>query len=118
MISAKKEKTRERLQQKLDAGSVSNSFPEVTNIIISMMYKQRGTKALLRTVNFSPDSYAFFRVDCLSRDCADGGFDLSQVINTMVRNRRETGTGELGCEANDPAYTHSDISYDVAIKYN
>ena len=105
------------MQQKLDAGPVSSSFPEVANIIISMMYKQRGTKSLLRTVNFSPDSYAVFRVDCLNKDCVDGGFDLTQVINTMIRNRRETGTGELGCEANDPSYTHSDISYDVAIKY-
>lgn len=117
MLSAKKERIKERTQQKLDAGSVSGMFPEVTNIIITMMYKQRGAKALLRTVNFTPDSYAFFRVDCLSKDCADGGFDLSQAINAMVRNRRETGAGELGCEGNNPSYTHSDISYEVAIQY-
>lgn len=106
----------ERIQQKRDAGSMFKRFPEVSGVVINMTYTQRGIKSILRTVNFSPDSYAFFRVDCLSRDCIDGGFDLTNVITTMIKNHRAEAKGALSCEGSDsPA--HSDIVYNIAIQY-
>lgn len=117
MYSAKKERMQEKMQQRIEAGSMTERFPEVANIIVTMMYKQRGINALLRTVNFSPESYAFFRIGCLSKDCIDGGFDLTQVITTMIRNRKETTKGNLGCEGNDLSAGHSDIAYEVVIQY-
>ena len=108
----------ERLQQRVLAGFVSAHFPEVESIVISMMYNQSGiAKSLPRTVNFSPDSSALFRIDCLNKDCVDGGFDLSQVLNSMVRNRREDAKGQLSCEGNGASADHSGIVYNVAIKY-
>ncbi len=104
--------------RELDAGFVAAQFPEVAGIVISMMYNQRGIeKSLPRTVNFFPGSYAFFRVDCLNKDCVDGGFDLTQVITGMIRNRREAAKGELSCEGNGPSADHSAIVYEVAIQY-
>ena len=44
-----------------------------------------------RTFHFSPTSHAFFIVNCLRKDCVDGGFDLTQVITEMIRNRRMEG---------------------------
>lgn len=113
----KNEARLERMQERVDAGSVAARFPEVEGIIISMTYNQRGTRGLLRTFNFAPSSYAFFRVGCLSKDCVDGGFDLSQVIATMVRNHTKEAKGELRCKGNDPVSGHSDIIYKVAIQY-
>ncbi len=108
----------ERLHQRVEAGSVSEHFPEVKNIVVNMIYNQVGlNKALIRTVNFFPDSYAFFRVDCVNRDCADGGFDLTRVIKTMVQKRKEAAKGELNCEGNGPSAGHSAITYEVAIQY-
>lgn len=108
----------ERQQQRVDAGFVAAHFPEVASIVINMMYNQRGLgKALPRIVNFFPGSYALFRVDCLSRDCSDGGFDLTQVITAMIKNRREAAKGELCCEGSDPSSGHSAIAYEVAIQY-
>jgi hypothetical protein len=108
----------ERQQQKVEAGFVAAHFPEVATIVISMMYNQKGIgKALPRVVNFFPGSYALFRVDCLSRDCTDGGFDLTQVITSMIKNRRGEATGEICCEGNDPSSSHSTINYEVAIQY-
>ena len=108
----------ERLQQRVEAGFVAAHFPEVKNIAINMTYNQVGlNKALLRTVNFFPDSHAFFRVDCINRECADGGFDLTQVIKTMVLKRKEAAKGELSCEGNGPIPGHSAITYEVAIQY-
>jgi hypothetical protein len=108
----------ERAQQRLDAGTVSAQFPDVSGIVISMMYNQKGIKkGLQRTLNFSPSSYAFFRVDCLSKGCGDGGFDLTQVITSMVGNHREAAQGELSCGSDSPSADHSAIVYEVAIQY-
>lgn len=118
-INSRKSAARtERLQQKIDAGFVAKHFPDVSSIVIKMMYNQKGMqKSLPRTVNFFPSSYALFRVDCLSKGCIDGGFDLTQVITAMIRNRRETTKGDLSCEGG-PSLDHSAIVYEVAIQYS
>ena len=108
----------ERQQRKLDAGFMVAQFPEVASIVISMMYNQKGIlKSLPRVVNFFPGSYALLRIDCLNKECADGGFVLTQVITGMVRNRREAAKGDLSCEGNGPSADHSTIAYEVAIQY-
>ncbi|MBI5640839.1 MAG: hypothetical protein HZA17_10465 [Nitrospirae bacterium] len=117
MNSRKNEAKAERQQERLDSGFLAAHFPEVANIVISMMYNQKGIKALLRTVNFFPGSYAFFKIDCLSKNCVDGGFDLTQVITSMIRSHREATKGELSCEGNGTAADHSAIAYEVVIQY-
>jgi hypothetical protein len=108
----------ERNQQRVDAGFVSTHFPGVANIVISMMYKQKGVaNPIKRIVNFFPGSYAFFKLDCLSKDCVDGGFDLTRIINSMIRNHSEASKGELGCDDSGPRFNHSNIVYEVAIQY-
>jgi len=108
----------EKLQRRVDAGFVATHFPEVVSIVINMTYNQRGiAKSLPRTVNFFPGSYALFRVDCLSKDCVDGGFDLTQVITGMIRNHKVAAKGDLSCEGNGPSADHSGIVYEVAIRY-
>lgn len=109
----------ERLQQKVEAGLVAAHFPEVADIAISMIYNQIGlNKSLLRTVNFFPGSYAFFRIDCVNGDCVDGGFDLTKVITATIGKRGQTAKGKLSCEGNGPAAGHSTITYEVDIHYS
>lgn len=108
----------ERAQQRIESGIVSAHFPDVASIVISMMYNQRGiAKSVPRVVNFFPSSYALFRIDCLSKNCDDGGFDLTQVITTMIKNRRGTEKGELSCESIGSCDDQSKIIYKVAIQY-
>jgi len=118
-INSRKNASRiERQQRRVDAGSVATQFPEVASIIINMIYNQRGiAKSLPRIVNFYPKSYALFRIDCLCRECVDGGFDLGQVITGMIRNHKEAAKGNLSCEGNDPSADHSTIVYEIAIQY-
>jgi hypothetical protein len=118
-MNARKNAARlERQQRKLDAGFMVAQFPEVTGIVINMIYSQRGIlKSLPRVVNFFPGSYALFRIDCLNKGCASGGFDLTRVITEMIRNRREAAKGDLSCEGDGPAADHSTITYEVAIQY-
>jgi hypothetical protein len=108
----------ERRQRKLDAGFMDAQFPEVAGIVISMIYNQKGIqKSLPRVVNFFPGSCALFRIDCLNKECVDGGFDLTQVITGMIRSRREAAKGDLRCEGDSPSDNHSAITYEVTIKY-
>jgi hypothetical protein len=118
-INHKKNTARiERQQRKLDAGFMSVQFPEVTGIVINMIYSQRGMlKSLPRVINFFPGSSALFRVDCLNKECVSGGFDLTQVITGMIRNRREAAKGKLSCGGDGPSTGHSTIVYEVAIQY-
>jgi hypothetical protein len=118
MNSRKNSARIERQQRKLDAGFVAAQFPEVTDIVVRMTYNQRGIKqSLCRVVNFFPDSSALFRIDCLNKECVDGGFDLTQIISGMIRNHRETSKGNLSCEGDSPSADHSTIVYEVSIQY-
>jgi len=117
MFSRNNQARIERKQERLDAGFVSKHFPEVASIVINMIYKQNGARSLRRALNFSPDSYAFFKVSCLSDDCVDGGFDMTRIITSMIRNHSEISKGELGCDDTGPRPDHSNIVYEVAIQY-
>jgi len=118
MISRNNQARNERNQNRLDAGFMSEHFPDVAGIVINMMYKQRGIgNPISRIMNFSPGSYAFFKVECLSSDCVDGGFDLTQTINSMVRNHSRELKGELGCDDSGPRTDHSAMTYEIAIQY-
>ncbi|OHE59177.1 MAG: hypothetical protein A2Z47_06520 [Thermodesulfovibrio sp. RBG_19FT_COMBO_42_12] len=115
--AAMMEKKQEMMQQRREAGSIATHFPDVASIDMNMTYNQKGTKSILRTFHFTPSSYAFFIVNCLRKDCADGGFDLTQVITTMIRNHRAGVKGVLVCKGTDPSTNHSDIVYEVSVQY-
>lgn len=107
----------EKRQKRLDAGSLASHFPDVSSIVVNMSYRQLGLRNVMpRTVNFVPTSYAIFSIDCLSKGCSDGGFDLSRVISGMVKNRTGSAKGELTCEGG-PTHDHSSIEYEVSIQY-
>ena len=115
--TARMERMQDMMQQRRDAGSVATHFPEVATIVMNMTYSQRGAKSIVRTFNFTPDSYAFFIVNCLRQDCVGGGFDLTQVVTAMIRNHRAEVKGALSCKGTDSSTSHSDIVYEVAVQY-
>jgi hypothetical protein len=120
-INSKKNAARtERLQKKLDSGIMAAEFPNVASIVISMIYSQKGMKeSLPRVVNFFPASHAFFRVNCLNKDCVDGGFDFTHVIEGMVGHRKKAVKGQLSCGGDGSCDdNHSTIVYEVVIRYS
>jgi hypothetical protein len=112
----------ERMQQKHDAGLISKRFPEVSSIVVDMKHRRSGISAILilRTLNFSSGSDAYFHVECLNRDCKDcaEGFDLDQVVAAMVRSHTSLREGQLDCDGNGLTSRHVNISYKVTIQYN
>ena len=113
MTAAKSEK----VQQRNEAGLVSELFPKVTKIVISMQYGQTGVLApLSRTVNFFPDSSAIFKVNCLCSECVEGVFDFTKIISAMVRTHKAVSKGEISCESCS-APECSDVAYSVKMEY-
>lgn len=120
MISKQKHTEQsERRQHKIDAGLLSERFPDVESIVITMSYYQKGSVLVLmkRTVNVFPGSPAYFLMECVKNDCTDGGFDLDSVVTSMVRGHRESGNGELLCHGNNSS-GHARIDYSIAIQYS
>jgi hypothetical protein len=108
-------------QRRLEAGLVSERFPEVSDIVIHMIYYQKGTNPILmvRIVNFWPSRHAFFNMDCMIKGCFDGGFDLTSVITDMIKKHKKSGKGKLFCNGKSDvlASDHASIAYDITIKY-
>jgi len=110
------------MQQKHDAGLISKRFPEVSSIVVDMEHRRNGIRTILilRTLNFSSNSDAYFHVECLNRDCKDcaEGFDLEQVVAAMVRSHTSSRGGQLDCDGKGLTSSHVNISYKVTIQYN
>jgi hypothetical protein len=114
-------KMEQRKQDRLDAGLVSDRFPEVLGMVLNMTYYRKVASPVLmvRTVNVFPDSYAYFHMECMIDGCVNGGFDLTSAISQMVRNRKSSAKGMLSCggEANLAGSDHASVSYEISIQY-
>jgi len=116
------EKVELNKQRRLETGLISECFPEVSFIIIQMTYYLKGiTEAsMVRTVNFWPSRHAYFNMDCMTKDCVNGGFDLTPVITLMIKKHEKLGKGNLSCKGkiNNHTSQHSRVSYKIAIQYS
>jgi hypothetical protein len=108
-------------QKRLDAGLVSEKFPRVSNIEIKMKYywTPLNTLLMLRTVKFDPDSHAYFHMQCMVRGCDKGGFELTSVVDRLIKGRGKTGNGNLACRGKGDklSHKHASIDYEIAVKY-
>lgn len=108
-------------QQRLAAGLVSEKFPKVDSMVINLTYYQKGVNPVLmvRTVNVLPTTYAYFKMECMIRDCEGGGFDLTPVITKMVKDRKKAGKGKLSCAGKGDGLSadHASIAYEITVQY-
>jgi hypothetical protein len=115
------QKKLELKQKKIDAGLVSEKFPKVSNIEIQMTYYQKMANPVLmeRTVYFAPDSYAYFHMQCMMKECAEGGFNMAPAITKIIKGRKKSVKGKLSCRGKGDKLPsdHASISYEIKIKY-
>jgi len=108
-------------QINLAAGLVSDRFPAVSDIVIHMTYYRKTANPVLmvRTLNLFPSSYALFKMDCMTRGCDGGGFDLTSVVAGMVKTHKKAKKGAIICHGNidTQASDHARIEYEAVIKY-
>jgi hypothetical protein len=118
LYSRRNEAREERKRQTLAAGLMSERFPDVASIVVTMNYKRGSFPWVLRTLNFYPGSPAFFRISCLGEGCDEGGLDLTHPIQRMIRSHEKSKKGELSCDNKDAAIVHPSVDYEVAITYS
>ena len=108
-------------QRRLEAGLVSERFPEVSDMVIHMTYYQKGVipVQMVRIVNVFTTSYAYFNMECMIKGCIDGGFDLTSEITDMIKNRKKSKKGKLICSGKSDTLPpdHASIAYEITIKY-
>ncbi len=109
-------------QARLDAGVVSDRYPKISGIVIYMTYYHNAENPVLmqRTVNVFPSSYAYFKMECMSKSCDNGGFDLSSVISKQIKQKKKSVKGKMTCKGKnaDTASDHASISYEISVKYS
>lgn len=118
VYSRRKEAWEERKRQMLDAGLMSDRFPHVASIVVTMDYSRGSVSAVHRTMNFYPGSQAFFKISSLGDESDEGGLDLTRFIHGMIRSRASTAKGEFSRDQSDSALVHPVIDYEVAITYS
>lgn len=116
--SVRSEAREERKRQVLATGLMSERFPGVSSIVVTVNYGRGTHSAVLRTLNFYPGSHACFRISCLSKGCDDGGLDLTHSIHRMIGRRDTVAKGELSCDNKDAAIEHPHVDYQVTITYS
>jgi hypothetical protein len=108
-------------QKKLDAGVVSSLFPNVVSIAVLITYYKKLSNSVLmvRTVNFFPTSYAYFHMECIMKECVNGGFELTQAIKNLIKKHKISGKGKMVCNGKNDglASGHTSIDYEISIKY-
>ncbi|HWR98851.1 MAG TPA: hypothetical protein VN317_10560 [Candidatus Methanoperedens sp.] len=107
----------ERQRQILAAGLVSERFPGVLSIVVTMNYNRGRNSALLRTLNFYPESPAFFKVSPLGEGGEDGAPDLTNFISRMIGAHQRSAQGGIGAGRGDEVILHPQVDYQVAITY-
>lgn len=118
MYNVRNEVREERKRQTLAAGLMSDRFPSVSSIVVTMNYGRGTHPEVFRTLNFYPGSFAFFRISCLSEGCDLGSLDLTHSLRRMIGGRETSAKGELRCGNRDAAIVHPRIEYQVAITYS
>ncbi len=109
-------------QARLEAGLLSDRYPKVSGLVINMTYYHNAENPVLmhRKVNVFPSSHAYFKMECMTKGCNEGGYDLSSVISKQIKQKKKSLKGKMNCKGknDDVASDHASISYEISIKYN
>ncbi len=118
VYSRRNEAWEERKRQMLAAGLMSDQFPGVASIIVTMDYNRGSHSSVHRTLNFYPGSPAFFKISSLGEASDDAGLDLTHFIHRMIRSRESSAKGEFSPSHGDSVVVQPVVDYEVAITYS
>lgn len=118
VYSKRKEAWEERKRQMLAAGLMSDRFPEVSSIVVTMNYRRGTFSAVHRTMNFYPGSQAFFKISSVGEGSDEVGLDLTRFIHKMIGSHQRSAKGAFNGDQKDPAVVHPNVDYEVAITYS
>lgn len=118
VYSRRKEAWEERKRQMLAAGLVADRFPGVESIVVTMEYRRGTFSAVHRTMNFYPESPAFFKISSMGDGSDESGLDLTRFIHKMIGSHAKSAKGAFCGDHKDPAVAHPNVDYEVSITYS
>src|SRR5437867_13144055 len=104
-----------RRQQELEAGLISERFPQVKKIRLEVRFHDAsGAQVQRRIRDLPPDAYAIFEMKC-PLDAAP--LDLKNIATRMIHDREKKKSGEVKC-AGSQTDTHHIATYQIEIEYS
>ena len=103
-----------RRQQEIEAGLVSERFPQAKKIRLEVeFHDSSGARVQRRCRDLLPEAYAIFEMKC-PLDATP--FDLKPMVSKMIGDREKRKTGEVACAGSQSDTQHS-TSYIIEIEY-
>lgn len=118
VYSRRKEAWEERKRQMLDAGLLSERFPGVSSIVVTIDYSRGSFSSIHRTMNFYPGSPAFFKIGSPGEGSDESGLDLTRFIHRMIGSHAKSAKGEFNGAGTDQGVVYPSVGYEVAITYS
>lgn len=98
---------------------VEEVYPRVEKIEISYLKEHNsfvGHNENEGKWTITPQSEAYFVINCLNRECTSIGFDLSGVVGSAIRSHETEVSDEMRCQGKE-APDHPEQSCDGSLKY-
>ncbi len=104
-----------RRQQELEAGLVSERFPQVKKIRLEVeFFDATGARVQRRCRDLPPDAYALFEMKC---PLDSTPLNLKPIVTRMISDRAKDRSGEVKCTGSRPGTDHS-ATYVITIEYS
>jgi hypothetical protein len=88
-------------QERIAAGYVKDRFPDITSIQIRRTFVDFDTDKHFTKEpeiwNIPLTMHALFQVECPMYECVDGGFDLTGIVEEMIKNKVVHQDGSVTC---------------------
>ena len=111
----------ELTEKKHAAGLLSDKFPNVSNLTVRLTYygKMTNNVLMIRTVNYFPNSDAYFHMSCLAKECDNGGFEMGPKITKVIKNKKKSDRGEMVCRGKGESLSsdHACVTYEIMVQY-
>ena len=81
------------------SNTVSERFPRVRELVFELRFTAAESKPLLSPYKqiYTGDMQAFFELQCPSRECLGGGFDLSTAAANAAGSHEGISRGRIQC---------------------
>jgi hypothetical protein len=103
LVRQEKERSRHaeflRDEKRKRLGRIADSLPNLRSVrlLLSFSDPERVIPPDVRELERGLENSAFFWVECYSHECVNGGFDLTEEIEQMVKRRQAETSGSMEC---------------------
>lgn len=112
-------------QQYQKASAIKELFPKVALLIVKYTFYADGGAKMIKNdkTEYKPQDKAFFRINCVQRECVKGGYDLLTVIADILNANQENRHDRLFCkgwqdmERIGKYHCLYELHYDITVQY-